>query len=376
MSADRFTKVTHQSFGKNILNSFVGAIIGILLFLGSFAVLWMNEGKINWAKVADTSTPVQAATVDGGTDGTFVAVTGNMVSGEQIGDAPYLKPGAYLKLERRAEMFAWQEKESSKTEKELGGGSTTTTTYEYVKGWTSSPESSSSFEYPQGHTNPSQKIKSEDWTVADASIGAYRVETSKLEMPGTSKLNLSSEVLTPDQERRLSGEYIFIGSGTPNNPEVGDIRIQYYAVPNNTLVTGFGTQRGSDLVPYTYRGESQLYRAIAGDRASAISQLQAEHNILTWVLRLAGFLMMWIGMGLVFGPITAFMNILPFLGNLSGFAIGAGTFVVALVLSILTILISIIMHSVIALSILLALILGGLALWGKLLNRPKAVPAT
>src|SRR5688500_15704811 len=100
MSADRFTKVTHQSFGKNILDSFVGAIIGILLFLGSFAVLWMNEGKINWAKVANSSTADQAATVSGGTDGKFVAVTSNVVSGEQIGDAQYLQPGAYLKLER------------------------------------------------------------------------------------------------------------------------------------------------------------------------------------------------------------------------------------------------------------------------------------
>lgn len=376
MSIHRYTKVTRQSFGKNILNSFVGALIGIALFFGSFVVLWMNEGKINWAKVADSSVPVQAATINSGAEGKFVAVTGTMLSGEQIGDAPYLKPGAYLMLERRAEMYAWQESERSETDQEYGGGSTTTTTYEYVKVWTTNPEPSSSFTYPQGHTNPPQEIESAEWTVAEATIGAYRIDPTTLEMPAATELNLRSELLGPGQQRRLAGEYLFIGSGTLTKPQIGDIRIKYYAVPNNTLVTGFGTQVGGNLAPYMHRGESQFYRAIAGNRATAIAQLQTEHNILTWILRLVGFAMMWIGMGLVFNPITAFMNVLPFLGNLSNFAIGAGTFVASLLLSMTTIIISIIFHNPLVLCILVALIFGVLMLWSRQINSPKAAPAT
>lgn len=374
MTVERFTKVTHQSWGQNILNSFIGAVLGVLLFFGSFVVLWMNEGKTDWSQVASTSIAVDSSAVNPANDGKFIAATGNLVSTEQLGDAPYLQPGSYLKLERRVEMFAWKEEQHSETKKELGGGSTTTTTYDYSKVWTSNPQDSSNFEYSQTHANPPQRIQSAEHTVTSALLGAYSIQTSQLTMPDAMPIALNDSMIMYDSKLPVVDNYLFIGSGTPANPQLGDIRIQYLAVPNNANVTVFGTQQGSAIVTYLYHGTSAFFRALSGDRATAIAQLHSEHVILTWILRLAGFLMMWFGMALSLGPVTAFLDVLPILGNASGCVIGLATFGIALVLSTITVILSLIAHSIIALVILLALVVGGVLLWSRRATR-RAIAA-
>lgn len=376
MLVNRFTKVTHQSWRKNIFNSFVGALIGVLLFFGAFVVLWVNEGKINWAQVAGTSLAVDATSVNGSSDGKFVAATGILLSPEQIGDEPYLRAGAYLKLERKVEMFAWQEHQDSETKKEFGGGSTTRTTYAYTKDWTDHPQDTGSFEIPQNHANPTQKITNAAWTVASGHVGAYQIDPAQLDMPRATVLNLNPDMVMNGNTQQVRSGYLFAGNGTPDAPYIGDLRIQYMAVPNNIHATVFGTQQGSTIVPYLYRGDSLFYQAFKGERATAIAQLQTEHSMLTWILRLVGLLMMWLGMSMILGPITAFLNVLPVLGTLSGWVTGMATFGIALVLSIITIVLSMIAHSLIALSILLLLIVGGVFLWSRIQNRHVPVPAT
>lgn len=374
--ADQFTKVTRQSWGSKLTNSLLGAVIGVVFFFGSFFVLWGNEGKINWSQVASTSTAVNASAGNRASEGAFIAATGNLATSEQLGDSAYLRPGSYLKLERRVEMFAWSEDERSETEKRIGGETVTKTTYEYKKEWTRSPENSKNFEYSQSHVNPEQSVKEAEWTASSAQIGTYSVELGNLELPEAKLIKLNGDIVLQNAGQKLVGEYIFIGKGTPEQPEIGDIRIQFAAVPNKAGVTVFGTQQGNAIVPYMYRGESSFFRALEGDRATAIAQLQAEHNMITWILRIAGFLMMWLGMCLVLGPITAFLDVLPMLGSASGWMIGLGTFVVALLLSAVTIVIAIIAHNLVALVALLLLLVGGAVFWSKRQARPAAVATT
>jgi hypothetical protein len=364
--AERYTKVTHTSWGSKILNSFIGALIGVLLFLGSFVVLWMNEGRTDWSAVARSSAPVAAGAVDGGAEGKFVSVSGPLNAAEPLGDAPFLRDGAYVQLERDVEMFAWVEESESETRDNVGGSSTTRTTYSYEKRWTSSPPDSSSFERPAGHTNPPMPVEGRTVTASQASVGAYRVDTAEIDLPGGERLALRPELVTLASGQRLAGEYIFMGKGTPDSPQIGDVRISYQALPSGAQVTAFGTQRGAALAPYMHRGEQRFYRALMGSRDAAIAALRTEFVVMGWILRLVGFLMMWIGMTLFFGPISAFLDVLPFLGNLSGFAIGAVTFGVALALSIVTIIVSIIAHNIVLLIAVLLLFAGAVYLWGRM----------
>lgn len=369
---ERYTKVTHTSWGSKIANSFVGALIGVLLFLGSFAVLWLNEGRTDWSAVARGSTAVDSASVNQSTAGKFVSVSGALTTAESLGDAPYLQPGPFVALDRIVEMYAWVEESESETRDNVGGSSTTTTTYSYEKQWTRSPEDSSSFEVPAGHQNPDMPVEGTSVTVAQANIGVYQVNPAEIDLPGGEAVRLNADMVAPSSRRNLADNYIFIGRGTPNSPQIGDIRISYEAVPTGMQVTAFGTQNGSQLAPYMHRGEDRFYRALPGSRDEAISALRSEYVTFGWILRLVGFLMMWIGMSLFFGPISAFLDVLPFLGNASGFMIGAVTFGVALVLTLITVLIAVIAHNIIALALVLLLLIGGVYAWGKM-RRPAAV---
>jgi hypothetical protein len=374
MSGDTFIKVTRQGLGKNLFNSVIGALIGLVMFLGSFVMLWMNEGQINWADVANSSTAIDAATLGNTGDGKFVAATGQIVSAEQLGDPPYLKPGPYIHLARTVEMYAWKETKESETTNQTGGGSTTTTKYSYTREWTSSPQDSSTFEVPDGHTNPQQMIESSERTVAQAQVGAYTLDMNTLDLPSTKPLALNAALIDSESSAKLVGGYLFSGSGTLAKPQLGDLRIQYQALANNLRATVFGVRRGDQLTPYLFQGQTNFYRALAGDRATAIVALRNEHDALIWIFRIIGFVLMWLGLSLMFTPITAVLNILPFLGNLGGKAIGLVTFGVAFVLSSLMIIVSAIAHSLLALTILLILILAGLWFMGQRAkqNRPAA----
>jgi len=125
-------------------------------------------------------------------------------------------------------------------------------------------------------------------------------------------------------------------------------------------VMAFGQQRGDRLV--TYRtGDDTLYTAYRGDRESAIAAMASAHRTTGWILRGVGFGVMWLGLMLMLGPISTILDLVPFLGNLSSTVIRLLTFGVAFGCAVLTVVVSIIVHSPVLLFLLLAL---GLAVAG------------
>jgi hypothetical protein len=327
------------------MDSIKGVVVGLVLFLASFVVLWWNEGRVDMSKVAEASIPVDAAAVDSTADGRFVSVTGTLASDEIVGDPQFLKADAYIMLNRVAEMYAWNEEKSTKTKKKLGGGKRSETTYSYSKEWTERPENSSSFKKPEGHTNPSPLVTSQSFRVRQATIGSYRFDPQSAHLPRPSPLHITDDSYIPFKNARLEGDYIFSGNGTLQNPEVGDTRISFRAVRSGTTATLFGTLNGDAIEPYFYKGEKRLYRAIAGPREAAIAQMASEHRLITWLLRVVGFLMMWIGLGLFFGPINTVLDVIPLLGGVSRMVTGLAMFAVALSLSLVTIVVSMIAHN-------------------------------
>jgi hypothetical protein len=374
--SDQFVTVTRTSWLGNIANSVVGVLIGILMFVVAFPVLWINEGRTNMAVVAQSSVLVDGANVSGSTEGKQVAVAGVLSSDERLGDAPYLELGPYIQLSRTAEMYAWVEHKETETQKETGGSSTTKTTYTYSREWTSSPERSSSFEHPSGHENPPMAVESKKVTVASARVGAYSIVPANIELPDGQALQLNDEIVTSDDRRELAGDYIFIGRGSIGAPQLGDTRISYSAVPANSPAIAFGKQQGSGLAPYVTPKNDRLYRLFLNtDREGAIRQMDTEYRITGWLLRLLGFFLMWIGLCLCFGPINAVLDVLPFLGNLGRLMVGVVMLLVALVLSTVTIVVSMLAHNIVALLIVLGLLIGGAMVWSRLQQRkgPAAV---
>jgi len=165
----------------------------------------------------------------------------------------------------------------------------------------------------------------------------------------------------------LAGNFIVLGRGSFDTPQLGDIRISYSGVSANTRAIAFGKQQGTTLVPYLTVKNDRLYRVFVNtDRTGAIQEMGTEYEVIGWILRLVGFLLMWIGLCLCFGPITALLDVLPFLGSAGRFMVGLVAFPVALALSIITIVISILAHNILALIVVLGLLLGGVMLWSKM----------
>ena len=153
---------------QRLIGSVAGMLIGAGLFLGSFLLLWVNEGRVDLSKIAVEAAPISAAAIEAGTEGRLVAATGLLTGDRPLGDSPYLRTGPYLSLERVAEMYAWEEEE------EDDDGSTS---YSYSRVWTTSPQDSSGFRYPEGHTNPPMRVQG--FPIGSIGPGSARMSSTR-----------------------------------------------------------------------------------------------------------------------------------------------------------------------------------------------------
>lgn len=343
------SKSTSQGCGGCLMGSVFGVIFGVGLFLGAFVLLWTNEGRTDLSTIADDSIAISATTIDPAHEGELVAAAGTLSANEPIGDADFLQPGAYLYLERTVEMYAWVEEARPAVEDEYD--------YLYETTWTDDPKSSETFTIKEGHTNPPFTIEGAEFIAPAAQIGAFRVNLNAITLPTPEPLHLTEAMVVAGTEGRVIDTYLYQGDGSPGNPQVGDIRIGFHALPSGLAVTVFGNQSGDTLQPYV-RGNDQLYLAYEGNRADAIESLHSTYQVMGWLFRVVGFLMMWGGLTIVGGPLTGMLSFLPVVGNLGRAVIGAIMFVVALILSAITIFIAALLQNIIALIVLLLFIVG------------------
>jgi len=363
--ADQFTEVTTKGWGSRIVDSIKGIAIGLLMFIISFGVLYMNEGRVDVSKIAEgavevTSTELALPEMNE----QLVYSSGTMTSEEKLGDM-FLEAGDYLSVQRNVEMFAWEETSESTSKTNVGGSETTETTYTYSKEWTSNPMDSSSFKDQNGHMNPSMVIESDSATVQSAKFGVYNINMQEVSLPAHIDLVLTDEnVILDDYLYRANGKYLFDGYGNIGNPDIGDIRISYSVIANplnNATIFGKLDTNNQSILPYFGKKDTKLFRVFNGGRDSAISTMSTEYKVITWMLRLVGFLLMWGGMMAMFGPISVVLDVLPIFGSISRGLIGAVTFVVALVLSVAMIIFSMIVHSWIAMLVIMLVLAGLLA---------------
>lgn len=370
-----FTTTTTTGYGTRIGKSFGAAIAGVVMFVGSFGLLYWNEGRTDLSNIAKTAIelPAGAASTDATAQGKLVSASGVVTSTETLGDDLYLKPGMYLAVERKAEMYAWVETKSEKSQTNVGGSETTQTTYDYAMDWTSSPQPSSEFQYPADHENPDVVIEGDSFTVESLTVGAYTV-AGDVDLPSTAALPLKKELVSLSGGAKLSGDYVFLGTGTVTSPKLGDTRVSYSVLDSGFDGTVFGKLASAKISKSVDADGNELYRVFSGSRDEAIATLHTEFVTMGWVLRVVGFLMMWLGLAAVLGPLATLLDILPFLGSTTRFLVLVVTFPIAFILSAITIIVSMILQNLIALIIVLALVIGGLIFLAKA-SRKKVVAA-
>lgn len=356
------TEVQTESYFSRLGNSFKGIGGGLLLFLIAFPLLFWNEGRaVKRAKALETGAgavvSVQADKVDPANEGKLVHVTAKADTKDVLTDPLFKISSTAIRLERRVEMYQWKQNESSKTEKQLGGGTKKTTIYTYEKVWSDKPVNSAYFK-EAGHENPGFPFESEKLRANHVTLGDFLLNDSLVDRLGDSrKLPVPADYKLP---ATLSGKsdaaYVHVsrkssapsqvsqeqpadnaGDAALTEPAIGDLRISWYAVvPHEVSIVA--RQTGKTFSAYPVGSESILLIADSVQSAEAMFQsAQSANSAMTWFLRIAGLVMMYVGLSCVLRPLSVLMDVIPFLGDLIGAGISLISFLIALPCTLVTI---------------------------------------
>ena len=356
------TEVQTESYFSRLGNSFKGIGGGLLLFLIAFPLLFWNEGRaVKRAKALETGAgavvSVQADKVDPANEGKLVHVTAKADTKDVLTDPLFKISSTAIRLERRVEMYQWKQNESSKTEKQLGGGTKKTTVYTYEKVWSDKPVNSAYFK-EAGHENTGFPFESEKLRANHVTLGDFLLNDSLVDRLGDSrKLPVPADYKLP---ATLSGKsdaaYVHVsrkssapsqvsqeqpadnaGDAALTEPAIGDLRISWYAVvPHEVSIVA--RQTGKTFSAYPVGSESILLIADSVQSAEAMFQsAQSANSAMTWFLRIAGLVMMYVGLSCVLRPLSVLMDVIPFLGDLIGAGISLISFLIALPCTLVTI---------------------------------------
>jgi hypothetical protein len=312
--------------------------------------------KIGDLKVSFSVVKPQKVTVVGAQKGNTLAPYENTGGGSilvlKVGDQP-TPAGAgisakAIRLERKVEMFQYEEKSKTETRnKSVGGGQEQVTTYSYDKIWSNKSIDSQSFKKAE-FKNPPMPFAGKTQTAKVVKLGAFELSPDLV-----AQIDKSEPLPATDADARTAtgaarsypwtSEGGVLYSGDPRNPKIGDLKVSF-SVVKPLKVSVMAAQRNNTFAPFQPKSaRHQINLLKVGDHtAQAMLTEQASLNTtMTWILRLVGFILMAVGIFLVLAPLSEFANIIPFLGGFvsSGisFLLGLFAFMVALVLSLITI---------------------------------------
>jgi hypothetical protein len=341
-AGDAFTETTSKSWLQRIVNSFVGVLVGLVLIVASIVGVFWNEGRaIDTARAlsegAGAVVSVDASKVDPADEGKLVHVMGAANATAPLADPQFPVKATGLKLARAVEMYQWRQQERSETRDKLGGGAETVTTYAYSREWSANRNDSDAFRHPEGHANPPMAFARREFVAGDAKLGAFALPPDLLGKLGDgARIDVDPAVLAgrPAQtppEQVVDG-ILYVGAN-PAAPQVGDLKLSYWLTSNGPI-SAIGRQTGGALSPYRTKAGGTLYIIDPGERDAAqmFKQAESENATLTWIVRAAALVAMWIGFALVLAPLSALAGVIPFLGSLVGFGAGLASFAMTLVL--------------------------------------------
>ncbi|MBU1109625.1 MAG: TMEM43 family protein [Candidatus Riflebacteria bacterium] len=348
MTNDSVTVVTENSWFSRIKNAVFGVLFGLLLFFGSFVLLFWNEGRAvqtyrslneGLGKVVS----IAADKVDPANEGKLVHTSALADTTETITDEDFGISEKALVLKRLVQIYQWVEKENTRTEKQTGGSERTITTYSYSKEWVNEEVDSKQFHESEGHVNPA------DMFVSPVTISAKVVTLGAFNLPDRLVQMIDKEeavrvaTMPPEVTPEAWGPVtltngIFYLGKNPSKSEIGDCKVSFAAVkPQKVSVVS--KQVGTTFSPFQTEAGDEIDLLSSGELTAQamFSAAQSQNTILTWVLRAVGFFCMAIGLILIFGPISVFLDVLPFLGNLAETGISFVSFSLAAFLSLGTI---------------------------------------
>jgi hypothetical protein len=316
---DRVSAVTSRSWLGRLRDSLIGSVIGLLLVVAAVALLAWNEGnEVAALRSLDLAARLVVEAppdrIDPALAGRLVHLSGTLEAAAPARDPLFgvIDPRA-VRLERRVEMFQWQETSSSSTQKSFGGGSTTQTTYDYQPVWSERAIDSGPFHARSGHLNPPWNPTNLTSDATDVRLGPYGLDAAVLERlaPSAPAGLPDGAALPPGWRRGETGPY---RGRDPEQPAIGDARVTFRAVPAGpaSIIAG---QQGDRLAAFAAPDGRPIALAAEGvaSAAAMVSAGRSAARNLAWGLRLAGFLLCLAGLVLLVRPLAVLVSVVPVL---------------------------------------------------------------
>ncbi|QTR48911.1 TMEM43 family protein [Candidatus Thiothrix anitrata] len=243
------------------------------------------------------------------------------------------------------------------------GGEETKTTYTYAKTWSASAIDSGNFRVPEEHQNPATMPYESSTQVADAvSLEKFSLPSSLTErIEKTQPLfiqatDIKNTQLPQGVQLHEGGFY----SGTnPATPQIGDQRITFEVV-KPMEVSVIAKQVQNTLEPYTTSngGTIELLEIGTHSADAMITHAQEDNAMMTWVLRLVGFILLVIGINMVFKVLSVIADVLPLVGDIVGAGTGIIAFLIAMIFALITIAVAWIFYRPLLAAVLLTTVVG------------------
>ena len=281
---------------KGVLGGFIAIVIGIVL-------LWWNEGN-NVRNIKTTAemervyVDVKSDAVDPNNEGKLIATSGKLINEEELNDPVFDVTVKTPLLRRVVEVYQWEEETSTDEDGD--------TVYSYKKVWSSSLIDSKNFSQ-KGHDNPETLVyTSEDYASSEVKVGAFTLSSDQVLMLST---NGTYSDLSEDKATELgytiSGNY-YTNAKDITKPEVGDYRISF-VYNNSTDISVLAVQQGETFVDFVSKYDKSVNRVMDGVHSGIemINIIKQENNMIKWILRAAGIILISLGFATILKPISA-----------------------------------------------------------------------
>ena len=380
-----YTETTSTSYGQRLAGSAKGMIGGLLMFIIGTCLLWWNEGRtVRTAKaIGDAASHVESVAdvsrVDASLNGKLIHASAFADTKDTLTDDMFGVRELAIRLDRKVEYYQWVENAQTREREKIGGGKETTTTYTYEKKWVDKPVNSAEFKDPQYQS--ANKVLSEveerNEMAQHVTFGAYTLpESFVTSISGSEPVEvrmteeqrftwderlhmLMPKVNTETSLVHTSANTVYLGL-SPNSPQVGDVRVTFTKVPPADISL-IAQVDGSTFKAYRAKNGQSFSRVQMGTVSAdeMILQARSENNMLTWVLRLVGVLLIVIGLKGMFGLLPMLFKVLPFLGSIVDAGVGLVSWILGLAWSFIIIAIAwLVFRPIIGISLLVLAIAG------------------
>lgn len=383
------TVTTKTGYGTRVGGAFKGILAGLLFFAAGTALLWWNEGRA--VRTGDAIKEAAGAVVelpdpsrlDPAFEGKLVHATARASAASALSDARFAveAPAHALRLDCRSEIYQWVETRESKSEKKLGGSVVTTTVYDYERAWRPLPENSANFK-ESGHENsqilPTGVWESDRLFAKDVAFGAYRLgenfvsalgraeplplgktaeeiaalqaalfgappapaapaaENAAAPVPAGGAADAPAAEATAPAAPVVPQKVFLLGDGSlylgldPSSPAIGDVRVSFAFVPE-TDASLIAEVRGDTFVPYLAANGTRFSRIATGTLSAAemIENARQGNRTLAWLLRLAGWILLFLAVRTILAPLAVIGDVVPFAGSILSFGTGLVAFAAA-----------------------------------------------